>query len=104
MALGIMVPSPWKNPRKTPNTATTSIVGARTFNAKILRGVFSMFVKNDAPKKRIKLAVSPVPVAKSRAPFTIRYAFFLCPFETRADTSLDTANGRLYAEIISRIL
>ena len=40
-ALGIMVPSPWKNPRKTPRIATTSRVGARIFTAKILSGVFN---------------------------------------------------------------
>ena len=37
----------------------------------------------------------PIAIANSRAPLKIRYAFLCCPLATLADTSLETATGRL---------
>ena len=72
MALGIIVPSPWKKPRSTPSTATTTRAGANTLRAKILFGVLSILaVKNSAPKYTIRATIVPDTRAKISAPFKI---------------------------------
>ena len=38
MEVGIMLPRPWKNPRNTPITAKTRMVGAITFRGRALPG------------------------------------------------------------------
>ena len=70
MALGIIVPSPWKNPRKTPRTATTISAGPKILSANTLYGVFkSVPVKNSAPKNTTSDATIPDTRAKRSAPF-----------------------------------
>ena len=52
----------------------------------------------------ISVAAEPEMAAKTKAPFTMRKAFVFSPLEILADTSFDTAKGRLKEEIRRNIL
>lgn len=82
--------------------ATTRMVGASTCNASLLSGVFtSTSLKNPAPKKMSSAPIPPDTRANKSVHLKILYAAFACPAAIRADTSFDTASGRLKEEISS---
>lgn len=53
-----------------------------------------------APKKMATAMINPIIMAKTSEHRKARNAFLLSPTETRIDTILDTAVGRLRDEII----
>ena len=71
-ALGIIVPSPWKNPRITPSTATIKSVGASTRSANTQKGVFNISAKKSAKKNTASPASAPLRTAKPRAALNTR--------------------------------
>ena len=96
MAVGTMEPIPWKNPRMTPSTAAISMHGASTRSAYTLISMDMMLsAMNPAPKKMRRETNPPAITANINAPLNTLYAFLYSPNAIRADTSFDTASGRL---------
>ena len=78
------------------------MVGARTCSARRLSGVLTTTsLKNPAPKNTISAAAPPDTSANSIVQPNSLYALFALPFASLADTSLDTASGRLKDDIRS---
>ena len=95
-AVGTMDPFPWKNPRNTPRIATIRMHGASTRKANALIFIAIRFdAIKSAPKNMMAPTIPPAAIANVMAPRKTRYAFLYCPVASLAETSLDTARGRL---------
>ena len=96
MEVGIMLPRPWKNPRNTPITAKTRMVGAITFRGRALPGLLKMLEAiQSAPKISSTVITPPVTAPKAMPQLNTRSIspFFLPP--RLLAICLDTARGRL---------
>ena len=70
--------------------------GASTRKANVLIFIAIRFdAIKSAPKNMMAPTIPPAAIANVMAPRKTRYAFLYCPVASLAETSLDTARGRL---------
>ena len=91
-----MFPLPWKNPRNTPITANTKMVGAITRRGSALPGLLKMLeAMKSEPKSRITVITPPIKAPRAMPQWKTRCASPLCLSSRFWAISLDTARGRL---------
>ena len=83
-------------------TATRKSPGASILSAYTLRGDFIAYTEiASAPKKTAAVMTVPTTTANTMEHRNTRTEFRFCPAASLADTSLDTAVGRLREDTIS---